>query len=142
MEKSATMKKLVLGLGLALALPAVPSSAAATVQVDIVAFQYTPSGWITADPGRFTGERTFEAPEGTVHDVPVVHRGDTLTFVNRDPISHTVTKHAGGTGSWAGINLTALATRTLTIDEFFPLGTYVYRCNYHLGMRGEFRVVE
>ncbi|HEX9774812.1 MAG TPA: hypothetical protein VGB83_04440 [Actinomycetota bacterium] len=127
----------------ALALAVSASGAqAATTDVTIAGFQYTPSGWLTADPFDASGgAATLALPdEQTALSAPRVGRGDSIRFANMDPVPHTVTKLSGPNGNWTALSLGGGGTATLTIPALFPLGTYVYRCTIHRGMRGSFTV--
>lgn len=134
------MRKVLASLALLITLSP-QSGHAATINVTIAGFQYSPSGWVTADPGNFTpdGAGTTRLPAGTPHDAPAVRRGDTVSFSNLDPVAHTVT-YAAGEGTWSDLSLAAQASARLTIPAAFPTGSYVYRCTIHQGMRGSFTV--
>lgn len=57
-----------------------------------------------------------------------VRAGDSVTFVNRDPVPHTATANDG---SWDTGELLAGATRTVAVK-----GAGGYRCVYHPVMKG------
>lgn len=130
------MQRALLSAVLAGALIAPNAAQAATVSVEIAAFQYAPGGWVAADPLNLSGG------VGTV-ETPVlgltVKRGDRIIFANHDPVPHTVTKLTGS-GSWTALRAEGLQSATLTIPSNFALGKYVYRCIIHPGMRGAFTV--
>lgn len=130
------MRKAILSAVIAGALIAPNAVQAATLSVEIAAFQYAPGGWATADPFNLGGG------VGTV-ETPVlgltVKRGDRIIFANHDPVPHTITKLTGA-GSWAALEAKGLQSVTLTIPSNFALGKYVYRCTFHPGMRGAFTV--
>lgn len=60
-----------------------------------------------------------------------VATGDTITFVNRDPIQHTV---LGANGAWGSYD--ALKHGREATYEFSEAGVYPYVCTWHLGMVG------
>lgn len=139
------MKRFVAGFGILLAFAPLPGHPAASTAVAVRAFQFTPSGWATVDPFSVAGGAgTFQTPAGTAHDAPTIRRGDTLMFGNADPVPHTVTKLSGPAGTWTAVALAGNGSGSLTIPATaqppFPLGTYVYRCTIHPGMRGAFTV--
>src|SRR5919106_2615548 len=63
--------------------------------------------------------------------VTYIRPGDTVTWVNRDPVPHTVT---GANRAWGSYDkLKADKRLSYTFDR---AGTYPYYCVYHLGMVG------
>ncbi|TMC72221.1 MAG: hypothetical protein E6J13_05405 [Chloroflexi bacterium] len=59
-----------------------------------------------------------------------VRVGDTITWTNRDAISHTATSD---TGAWDTGVITAGASRSIT---FMTAGTFLYHCAIHAFMKG------
>lgn len=135
-----------------LALLGIPSQAqAADITVQIAGYQYSPSGWLTLDPlGLTGGAGTMRAPTGTSHDAPVLQRNDSISFENLDRLPHNVTRMDGPACSedevcdWTPVALSGGGSGSLTLtstqERPFALGTYVYLCTIHRGMRGEFTV--
>jgi plastocyanin len=134
------MKRVIaLAALLALCLVAAPGHAA-TTDVEIIAFQYLPSGHVVANPLGIGAAGDVALPMDAT--VPVVRRGDSIRFNNRDAVPHTVTK-LSGPGTPFGFQISGTGTGTLTITNSttaFPNGTYVYQCTIHGGMRGAFKV--
>jgi plastocyanin len=126
---------------LALCLVALPGHAATTTDVQIVAFNYVPSGHIVVDPlGVSGGAGDIALPMDAT--APAVARGDSIRFNNRDAVPHTVTKLSGPGGGWT-LHINGQDTETLAITNSttaFPNGLYTYRCTIHGGMRGAFKV--
>jgi plastocyanin len=60
-----------------------------------------------------------------------IRPGETITWVNRDPVAHTVT---GANRAWGSYN--KLKSGKAVSYRFDQRGTYPYYCVYHLGMVG------
>ena len=60
-----------------------------------------------------------------------VATGDTITFVNRDPVPHTV---LGANGTWGSYD--TLKRGRETTYGFSEAGVYPYVCTWHIGMVG------
>jgi plastocyanin len=61
--------------------------------------------------------------------VITVNKGDTVTWVNQDPVAHTVTGSGFDSGNMAkGVSYK---------HTFNDAGTFDYRCSYHPSMRGQ-----
>jgi hypothetical protein len=130
---------------------ALTGAAAPANTVAIANFNYTP------------GDLTFASPLG---DPPVIHTGQSLTFVNLDAgrlVHHTVTSCREPCNREAGVSypiangqtqfdsgqlgygpplLTAAANRvTWSTPRSLAPGTYAFFCRIHPFMRGSFRVV-
>jgi len=79
------------------------------------------------------------APAATVHiksfayaPTPLtVTTGDTVLFVNDDPVAHTVTSTESGQFDSGNLDQNAKWRRTFT-----KAGTYTYLCTYHTYMKG------
>ena len=67
------------------------------------------------------------------HQDLVVSAGTSITWVNRDSVSHTSTSRVGSVGQWNSRGLSPGATFTFTFND--P-GTYQYLCSIHPRMTG------
>lgn len=65
-----------------------------------------------------------------------VHPGDTLVFVNHDPLPHTATSSAG---AWDTGEIPANATRTVVVPAN---GAGAYKCALHPNMHGTLAAAE
>lgn len=75
-------------------------------------------------------ERAFHA------DVIVVTVGTTVTWVNHDPMAHTVTEGQGATAAPRGFNSGILTEGKSWSYVFKTPGTYLYTCLLHADMNG------
>lgn len=66
-----------------------------------------------------------------------IKKGDTVTWTNRDSVSHTVTSDIGGELSSGTLN-----TDNSYIHTFNTAGTFNYHCNFHPSMHGTVIITE
>jgi plastocyanin len=67
-------------------------------------------------------------------NIVVVTRGTTITWVNRDPMSHTVTEGHNAAPTPGGFNSNQLASGQSWSYVFHNPETYLYTCAYHVNM--------
>lgn len=145
-------KAIFASLGIGLVFSTMPAHAA-TVDVRIAAYNYTPSGHLVV--GNPFGGPSADTP---TTDTPVIAATDTLRFTNLDAVNHTVSKVPGSTpkcpttgcptgktDSWVDLVFPFAAPNTtmtlvpLSGKQLIP-GTYTYQCFVHTIMRGSFTV--
>jgi hypothetical protein len=134
-------RRLVLAaIALASMLAVAAPSHAADRAVTVVAFQFTPSGWVA--PAPFVGGTAQQIPG----QVPSFTKGDRLVFTSQDPgIPHQVFQISGPSafpalatmGSVGGLPGGTSTLQTGALNK----GLYVYGCSFHGGMRGAFNLV-
>ena len=66
--------------------------------------------------------------------IVVVTRGTTITWVNHDPMAHTVTEGHNAAPTPGGFNSNQLSSGQSWSYVFRNSGTYVYTCSYHVNM--------
>jgi plastocyanin len=100
------------------------------------------SQMMQASPAQAGGGCFAGATNGTGTTVEMTHMcftptvlrvkpGDSVTFINRDQMQHTVTGTAGLFGSYTGLTPGESATY-----KFVTNGVYAYSCIFHPGMTG------
>jgi plastocyanin len=86
-----------------------------------------------------TVEVSLEASRFSPRDVAIA-RGDTVRWVNAQPIAHTITPDDRRMpGTWPAQNIPARAGSTFS-HTFDLSGIYTYNCTIHFGMTGVIRV--
>jgi plastocyanin len=66
----------------------------------------------------------------------VITSGTTVTWVNRDPMAHTVTEGQHASATPRGFNSGLLASGQTWTTTFHTPGTFVYTCTFHPDMNG------
>ena len=66
----------------------------------------------------------------------VVTAGTTITWINRDPMAHTVTQGSDGAATARGFHSPVLSSGQSWSYTFQAPGTYLYTCMFHSDMNG------
>jgi plastocyanin len=108
---------------------------------DVVVDQTSTVNWTLARevPPPKTVDVRLDASRFTPSDVTIV-RGDTIRWVNSQPIAHTITPDSRTMpGTWRAQSIPARAGTTFS-HTFDVSGVFTYNCTIHIGMRGVIRV--
>lgn len=129
------MKRTRLGIAicalLAVAGGIVPSQAA-TQTVAVVAFQFVPSGWVAPVP------LVANTAQNVGPAVPSFKKGDTIQWTNLDALPHQVFRISGPSSFSPPSTMAGPGASSSLATGSLSLGTYVYGCSIHAGMRGGF----